>query len=114
MDLRRFAGSDALRAGPQAAGWRFHCLVPRAVWHIEPTLFACERHGDADCRPGEDLSGSTPAAAHTTLTAPASVLCARPYNKEDPPSRDASEGESSFVIWFVVSLARYPMMTIFG
>jgi hypothetical protein len=28
--------------------------------HIEPTLFACERHGDADCRPEEDTLGSTP------------------------------------------------------
>ena len=101
MDLRRFAGSDALRAGPQAAGWRFHCLVPRAVWHIEPTLFACERHGDADCRPGEDLSGSTPAAAHTTPTAPALVLCARQnLIRKIPPSRDVPEG-ASFLLYLL-------------
>jgi hypothetical protein len=46
---------------------------------------ACERHGDADCRPEEDTLGSTPNGSAFNTAGTAHVLCADPTSKDITP-----------------------------
>jgi hypothetical protein len=61
-------------------------------FHIEPTLFACERHGDADSRPRGGLNPRQQRIQHT-LHPPLCYALARTA-WETHPSRDVPEGAS--------------------
>ncbi len=81
---------------------RSHCLGARAVSSLTSFIIscvstlACERHGDADCRPEEDTLGSTPngSALNTTGTSPC-IMRWPDLEGRYPTSRDVPEGASS-------------------
>ena len=66
---RRRPGGPSARGGP-------------TVWSRAPfgtsnqRCLACEGHGDAHCRPGEDSSGSIPVGSALNTSGPAHVSCA--------------------------------------
>jgi hypothetical protein len=64
---------------------RSHCLGARAVCTLHQRCLACERHGDADCRPEEDTLGSTPNGSAFNANGTRLVLCADPTPKDATP-----------------------------
>ena len=103
----------ATTADRLASVTRSHCLGARAVCISHQRCLACERHGDADCRPEEDILGSTPNGSALNANGTRLVLCADPTPKDATP-RHGTCPKAQVHYYLLYQLLFYPLILLFS